>query len=79
MKTLPMTAIALLVITFGFSAQAAERGDSMRFPYEPHETSTVEGAAALLQRIEFYAQGQCRLIKTGVCRTLSPKSVRPTW
>ena len=63
MKTLPMAAIAFFVITCGFSAQGAERGDSVRFPYEPHETSTVEGAAALLQRIEFYAQSQCRFIK----------------
>ena len=64
MKTMPMTGIAaLFVTTLVFPAQGAERGDSVRFPYEPHETSTVEGAAALLQRIEFYARGQCRLIK----------------
>ena len=60
MKTLSMMAVyALSVSAFTFSAQAAEEGDTMRFPYAPHEISTVKGAAALLQRIEIYAQGQC--------------------
>jgi UrcA family protein len=63
MKTLSMMAIsALSVWAFAFSAQGAEEGETMRFPYEPHEIGTVEGAAALLQRIEIYAQGRCRLI-----------------
>ena len=39
---------------------------------EPHETSTAEGPAALLQRIETYAQGKCRLITNGGVR--NPKS-----
>lgn len=63
MIKLPLKAIATLsAATFAFSAHAAEQGDSVRFPYAPHETSTAEGAAALLQRIETYAQSQCRLI-----------------
>lgn len=73
MKTLPLTAIAaLFVTTFAFSAEGAEQGDTVRFPYEPHETSTAEGAAALLQRIETYAQNQCRLITERGVR--NPKS-----
>jgi UrcA family protein len=64
MKTLSTMAIAALVVSaVAFSAQGAGERESLSFPYEPHETSTVEGAAALLQRIEFYARGQCRLIK----------------
>ena len=64
METWSMLAIpALSVSAYAFPTQGAEEGETMRFPYEPHETSTVEGAAALLQRIEFYAQSQCRFIK----------------
>ena len=64
MKKMPLTAIATLyVITVAFSAQGVEREESVRFPYAPHEVSTPEGAAALLQRIETYAQSECRLIK----------------
>lgn len=63
MTKLPLTAIAtLFAATFAFSAHGAVQGDSVRFSYAPHEISTPEGAAALLQRIETYAQSQCRLI-----------------
>lgn len=62
MNRLPLAAIAgLFAATFAFSAHGAEQED-VRFPYAPHETSTAEGAAALLHRIETYAHSQCRFI-----------------
>lgn len=63
MKTLSIMAIAALSVSaVAFSAKGAEARDTLSFPYEPHEISTAEGAAALLQRIETYARGQCRLV-----------------
>jgi UrcA family protein len=63
MQTLSIMAIvALSVSAVSFSAQGAGERDTVSFPYEPHEISTAEGAAALLQRIETYARSQCRLI-----------------
>ena len=73
MKTLSIMAIAALSVSaVASSAQEAGKRDTVSFPYEPHEISTVEGAAALLQRIETYARGQCRLITDTGAR--NPKS-----
>jgi UrcA family protein len=63
MKTLSIMAIAALSFSaVASSAQEARERETLSFPYEPHEIGTVEGAAALLQRIETYARSQCRLI-----------------
>ena len=73
MKTWSMMAIpALSVSAFAFSAQGAGERDTVSSPYDPHEISTAEGAAALLQRIETYARSQCRLITDTGAR--NPKS-----
>lgn len=54
------------------SAQDNEGVDTVRFRYAPEETETIGGATVLLERINSYAQKQCRHISS--TRTRNPKS-----